>query len=88
MSRHPCSGCSADLEWSPGAGVLECPYCGTRTEIETEESPASADGIPKAIVEFLDKDCSATAKKDCTAGVSIRGKHHQGKVNLPFPVSV
>ena len=52
MSRHPCSGCSADLEWSPGAGVLECPYCGTRTEIETEESPASADGIPKAIVEY------------------------------------
>ncbi|MCB9742336.1 MAG: TFIIB-type zinc ribbon-containing protein [Alphaproteobacteria bacterium] len=26
--NFPCPGCGADLEWSPGAGNLTCPYCG------------------------------------------------------------
>ncbi len=48
MSSHPCSGCKADLKWSPGSGALECPYCGTRTEVE---GPADIP-VPEHIVEY------------------------------------
>jgi LSD1 subclass zinc finger protein len=34
--RHfPCSACGASLEYSPGASVLKCPYCGQENKLST-----------------------------------------------------
>lgn len=48
MRTITCSGCSADLEWSPGARTLECPYCGTQTEV----TPPDESPVPKQVVEY------------------------------------
>ncbi len=29
VGKHPCPECGANLEWSPKAQSLQCPYCGT-----------------------------------------------------------
>ncbi len=52
MSSHPCSGCNADLEWSPGAGELLCPYCGTTTKVDTGESSSDTEAVPQHVVEY------------------------------------
>ena len=31
---YPCASCGSELDWKPGQGTLECPYCG-----HTEENP-------------------------------------------------
>src|SRR5512138_2405231 len=31
----PCASCGARLEFSPGASVLKCPYCGQESKLET-----------------------------------------------------
>lgn len=36
--RHPCPACGAELEWTPGQGALNCPYCG-----HTQQDAAAAD---------------------------------------------
>ncbi|GAB3228566.1 hypothetical protein GCM10027447_20850 [Glycomyces halotolerans] len=33
---YPCTSCGAQLEFSPGASALTCPYCGTEQHIELE----------------------------------------------------
>jgi len=33
VRQFPCSQCGARVEFAPGTDALECPYCGTRTEI-------------------------------------------------------
>jgi hypothetical protein len=38
---HPCAGCGADLQWSPGDGDLKCLYCGTTTEVMHSEQTAA-----------------------------------------------
>lgn len=52
MSNFPCSGCSADLQFSPGQGQLECPYCGAITEIEAPVVGDEGSGIPAEVVEY------------------------------------
>lgn len=42
--KFPCSSCGAGMEFSPGATVLKCPYCGS------EETPTH----PSGLVEELD----------------------------------
>lgn len=49
MSNFPCSGCNADLQFSPGDGELECPYCGSTTAIE---SMAPEGLAPAAVIEY------------------------------------
>ena len=49
MSNFPCSGCNADLQFSPGQGELECPYCGSKTSIE---SAAEEGEAPAAVIEY------------------------------------
>jgi Zn finger protein HypA/HybF involved in hydrogenase expression len=49
MSNFPCSGCNADLQFSPGEGELECPYCGSTTTIE---STAKEGEAPAAVIEY------------------------------------
>ncbi len=74
MSSHPCSGCNADLEWSPGSGELSCPYCGAKTPVELGDSQqpvieydldAALDSVPRGwdaeVVEFRCTLCGATS---------------------------
>ena len=74
MSSHPCSGCNADLAWSPGSGELLCPYCGTTTTVGAGELPrqvveydldAALDSVPRGwgaeVVEFRCTLCAATS---------------------------
>ncbi len=37
LHSAPCHGCGADLRFEPGIQQLECPYCGSVSEIETSE---------------------------------------------------
>jgi len=63
---YPCSGCSADLKWSPGDAQLSCPYCGCTTPV-VADSPEDAE----AAVEELDLDAMlAKAPKGWAAEVS------------------
>ena len=55
MSNFPCSGCGADLQFSPGEGKLECPYCGTVNAIEApvlDGSGRSSSDVPTEVVEY------------------------------------
>ena len=52
MSNFPCSGCSADLQYSPEDGVLECPYCGAKTEITVPSGDTSNSDVPAEVVEY------------------------------------
>ena len=49
MSNFPCSGCNADLQFSPGQGELECPYCGSTTSIA---STAKEEEVPGLVIEY------------------------------------
>lgn len=51
MSSFPCSGCGADLQFSPGQGELECPYCGSTTAIEVPVEEGDS-GVPVEVVEY------------------------------------
>jgi predicted RNA-binding Zn-ribbon protein involved in translation (DUF1610 family) len=33
--QYPCSNCGANVEYAPGTSVLECPYCGARTPLQS-----------------------------------------------------
>lgn len=37
LRQFPCKECGADLKFAPGTNALQCPYCGTVNEIETDE---------------------------------------------------
>ena len=58
MSNFPCSGCSADLQFSPGQGQLECPYCGAVVTIDTPTVDGDGGGgetpsdVPAEVVEY------------------------------------
>jgi len=54
--RYPCPGCGAELEWSPGQGALNCPYCG-----HTEEPEAAVE--QHAPVEHRLDSAAMTAAK-------------------------
>jgi LSD1 subclass zinc finger protein len=73
MSSHPCSGCNADLAWSPGAGELLCPYCGTTTAVKS--SPVEGD-VPRQVVEYdLDAALSTVPRGWAAEVVEFRCTH-------------
>jgi len=39
ISVFECSNCGGNLEFKPGAGALECPYCGTRNDVPRDSAP-------------------------------------------------
>lgn len=36
IEGYPCSSCGASLQFAPGTLNMECPYCGTKNEIDVE----------------------------------------------------
>ncbi len=61
----PCAQCGAKLEFAPGTDHLECPYCGHKESIETDQKP---------VVEY-DLHEGLAALKTAPAGqLSVGGK--------------
>ena len=54
--QFPCASCGAKVEFAPGTDALECPYCGSTTEI-----PATTEGI---VERSYDEALEATLGED------------------------
>jgi hypothetical protein len=75
--QHPCSGCGAGLEYSPGTTAMVCPYCGGRQEL-TPPGPAARrrpwDGSPPttrvADVAPLALDCAGCGATTSTTDLA------------------
>jgi LSD1 subclass zinc finger protein len=52
--QFPCQSCGANLEFVPGASHLECPYCGTKQQLEQE--------VSKPVVEYSFEDARRRAR--------------------------
>jgi hypothetical protein len=53
--RYPCPSCGADLNWSPGDGDLNCPYCAhTGPAPDVEGAAAAAAAAPSVVEHDLD----------------------------------
>ena len=48
LSEHSCPACGAAAEWDPSNRALVCPYCGTRSETETDPDTGVVRELPLA----------------------------------------
>jgi len=79
QTRYPCAQCGAELNWSPGQGSLECPYCGHKGEAEQladagpyvatehrmdQAALQAAKGWGKPVTEFQCNTCGAISEVD------------------------
>jgi DNA-directed RNA polymerase subunit RPC12/RpoP len=76
QQQYPCAGCGANVEFAPGTNVLQCPYCGHQTALQTtgqqvrERDWAQFAGLPRKPVAQLAKhvfrcqNCGAQTESD------------------------
>jgi uncharacterized Zn finger protein (UPF0148 family) len=66
VRKFPCKQCGADLAFSPGQAVLECPYCGHREEIPV---------TPEAIREYSLQETLQRLPREQGWGTERRALH-------------
>jgi len=60
VSQHQmvCGQCGAHSLWPPGQAAAECPYCGSRQMIESEETEGLVDPQAIAIMQLNEREAS------------------------------
>lgn len=73
-----CSNCGGNLEFRPGAGSLECPFCGTRNDLPTDATPEIYEELDyRTAVRNLETSSTTVQVRllqcsGCGAGVTLQ----------------
>ncbi len=56
LDKYPCAACGAQAEWNPSKQLLVCPFCGTATPFEVDETTGAfvEHDLAKALRELGD----------------------------------
>lgn len=84
--QFPCGQCGASLEFKPGASALECPYCGHRNPVVTEQS--NIEELDYSVYLEKTRDQEATEEfytvKCCSCGAESTLDKNVSSDECPF----